>query len=158
MIIDCHMHVFPWLGSAGGWENIESHVDFLKKNMYGVTRPAEASKPDYWNSKLDINFRVGQFGRMEWTEGGTECYRQFMPPSLQEQIATPEFIIAQIEHTGVDMAVLQNRKLYGKLNDHFSECVKRYPDRFAGTVELNEFETDKESEIEKLRYSLLRNW
>jgi len=154
MIIDCHMHVFPFLGSAGGWESPEAHLDYFQKVMYGAARPAEASKPGYWTSKLDINFRVGKFGRIEWTEGDIEYYRQFMAPSLQEQVATPEFIIAQMEHAGVDMAVLQNCKLYGKLNDYFSECVKKYPDRFAGTVELNEFEADKESQIEKLRYSV----
>ena len=57
-----------------------------------------------------------------------------------------------MEHAGVDMAVLQNCKYYGKLNAYFAECVKKYPDRFVGTGEINEFEADKESEIEKLRY------
>ncbi|GAI19712.1 unnamed protein product, partial [marine sediment metagenome] len=101
---------------------------------------------------LDINFRVGKFGRMEWTEKGVDYYRQFMPPSLQEQTASPEFIIAQMDHAGVDMAVLQNCKLYGKLNDYFAEAVEKYPDRFVGTGEINEFEADKESEISKLRH------
>lgn len=152
MIIDCHMHVFPFLGSACGWESAAKHVDYLQKFMYGAARPAVAAKPGYWDSKLDINFRVGKFGRMEWTEDGVDYYRQFMPPSLQEQMATPEFILAQMEHAGVDMAVLQNCKLYGKLNNYFAECMRKYPDRFVGTAEINEFEADKESEISKLRH------
>ncbi len=151
MIIDGHMHMFPFLGGACGWESQEAHIDYLQKNMYGVARPTKASESGYWDSKLDINFRVGKFGRMEWTEGGVEYYRQYMPPSLQWQAATPEFIIAQMDHAGVDMAVLQNCKLYGKLNEYFAECVRKYPDRFVGTGEINEFEADKESEILRLR-------
>jgi predicted TIM-barrel fold metal-dependent hydrolase len=89
---------------------------------------------------------------MEWTEDGTDYYRQFMPPGMQEQVASPEFILAQMEHVGVDMAVLQNCKLYGKFNDYFAECVSKYPDKFVGTGEINEFEADKESEILKLRH------
>ena len=154
MIIDGHMHIFPFLGEACGWESAEKHLDYLQKFMYGAAWPAVAARPGFWDSKLDINFRVGKFGRMEWTEDGVEYYRQFMPPSLQDQVATPEFILAQMDHAGVDMAVLQNCKLYGKLNDYFAEAVKRYPDRFVGTGEINEFEADKESETSKLRHTV----
>lgn len=154
MIIDCHMHVFPLLGSVGGWETTEKHLDYLQKFMYGSARPEATAKPGFWTSKLDINFRVGKFGRMEWTEDGVDYYRQFMPPSLQEQTASAEFILAQMAHAGVDMAVLQNCKLYGKLNDYFAECVRKYPDKFAGTGEINELEADKESEISKLRHAV----
>ncbi len=151
-IIDVHMHIFPFLGGACGWQSAEKHLDYLQKDMYSVARPAAAAKPGYWDSKLDIDFRVGKFGRMEWTEGGVDYYRQYMPPSLQEQSASPEFIIALMDHAGIDMAVLQNCKVYGKLNDYFAESVKKYPDRFVGTGEINEFEADKESEISKLRH------
>lgn len=152
MIIDCHMHVFPFLGSACGWDSQEARMDYLQKFMYGAARPVVAAKPGYWDSKLDINFRVGKFGRMEWTEDSVDYYRQFMPPGMQEQTGSPEFIMVQMEHAGIDMAVLQNCKLYGKLNDYFAECVRKYPDKFVGTGEINEFEADKESEILKLRH------
>ena len=151
-IIDVHMHIFPFLGGACGWQSAEKHLDYLQKDMYSMARPAVAAKPGYWDSKLDIDFNVGKFGRMEWTDGGADYYRQFFPPSLQEQSASPEFIIAQMDHAGIDMSVLQNCKVYGKLNDSFAECVKKYPDRFVGTGEINEFEADKESEISKLRH------
>ena len=152
MIIDSHMHVFPWLGGACGWKSQETHIDYLQKFMYGAAKPAVATKPGYWDSKLAINFRVGEFGRMEWTENGVDYYRQFMPPGMQEQTSSPEFILVQMEHAGIDMAVLQNCKLYGKLNDYFAECVRKYPDKFVGTGEINEFEADKEDEILKLRH------
>jgi predicted TIM-barrel fold metal-dependent hydrolase len=89
---------------------------------------------------------------MEWTEDGVDYYRQFMPPSLQVQECSPEFILAQMEHAGVDMAVLQNAKLYGKLNSYFADCVRKYPDKFVGTGEINEFKAYTTREIEKLKY------
>ena len=152
MVIDCHMHIFPWLGSACGWESREAHLDYVQKYMYSVANPHEAVKPGYWNSKLDINFQVGPYGRMEWAENGVNYYRQFMPPSLQEQTSPPEFIMVQMEQAGVDMSVLQNCQLYGKLNDYFYKAVQKYPDRFVGTGEINELMADKPREIEKLRY------
>ena len=153
MIIDCHAHVFPFLGSACGWKSAKEHLDFLQKYMYSSANPEFAARPDFWDSELDISFRVGKFGRMEWTENGVDYYRQYMPPSLQNQIASPEFIIAQMDHAGVDMAVLQNCKVYGKLNEYFAECVRKYPDKFVGTSEINELEADKDSEIQKLKYT-----
>lgn len=152
MIIDCHMHVFPFLGGTCEWESQEAHLDYLQKFMYGAARPDAVAKPNFWTAKLDINFSVGKYGRMEWIENGVDYYRQFMPPSLQEQIAPPEFILAQMEHAGVDMSVLQNCKLYGKLNTYFAEAVKKYPDRFMGTGEIDEFKADSPREIEKLHY------
>lgn len=153
LIIDGHMHVFPYLGGACGWKSTLEHLNYLQRFMYGTAQPVDSAQADFWTSEPpDINFRVGRFGRFEWIDDGVDYYRQFMPPSLQEQTASPEFILAQMDHVGVDMAVLQNCKLYGKLNDYFAECMRKYPDRFIGTGEINEFEADKESEISKLRH------
>lgn len=155
MIIDGHMHAFPYLGGVCGWKSATEHLDYVQRFMYGSARPDAATKANFWSSELpDINFRVGKFGRMEWTEDGVDYYRQFMPPSLQDQTASPEFILAQMDHAGIDMAVLQNCKLYGKLNDYFAECVRKYPDRFVGLAEIDELEADKESEILKLRRAI----
>lgn len=153
MIIDCHMHIFPFLGNACGWKKKPDHLAYLQRFMYGAFHLEEASKPDYWTKSIpEINFRVGPYGRMEWEERGIQYYRQFMPPNLQKQIAPAEFIIVQMEHAGVDMAVLQNCNLYGKLNTYFSKVVKKYPDRFVGTGEIDIFRADKTAEIEKLNY------
>ena len=97
MIIDCHAHVFPFLGSACGWKSSEEHLDYLQKYMYSSANPEFATKPEFWNSRIDINFRVGKFGRMEWTEDGVDYYRQFMPPGMQEQTASPESTLVQLE-------------------------------------------------------------
>jgi predicted TIM-barrel fold metal-dependent hydrolase len=151
MIIDGHVHVFPYLGEACGWESVSAHIAFMQRAAYGTAQLAVAAK----DAPLpDVNFRVGKFGRLEWTEGGLDYYRQQYPPSLQKATASPEFMLVQMEHAGIDMAVLQNDKLYGKLNDYFAECVRKYPDRFVGLAEINELEADNESEISKLRHAI----
>jgi predicted TIM-barrel fold metal-dependent hydrolase len=66
-------------------------------------------------------------------------------------IATPEFMLAQMAWAGVDIAVLQNPWLYGQLNEFFSEAEKKYPHKFAGQVQVSEYEVDKPEEIERLR-------
>jgi len=65
MIIDCRIHLFPFLGSAWGRGSQEAHPDYLKKVIYGAARPATAAKPDFGTSELDINFKAGKFGRMK---------------------------------------------------------------------------------------------
>jgi len=153
MIIDCHMHIFPFLGGACGWQSKKDHLAYLQRFMYGAVHPELAAKPEYWTGDVsEIGFKVGPYGRMEWTENGVDYYRQFMPPSLQRQVSTPEFMLAQMDHAGVDMSVLQNCKLYGKLNDYFYKAVQTYPDRFVATGEINEFRANQPREIEKLRY------
>ena len=114
MIIDCHMHAFPFLGGGkeSGWASAEEHVAAWQQIIYGwAGKHKESSK------RRDINFRVGKYGRFEWTEDGEDYYFSFLPPSLQEMTSSPEFVLAQMEHVGVDMAVLQNNKPYGKLNN-----------------------------------------
>lgn len=143
MIIDAHAHVFPYLGGANGWESVSAHMATLDR-QFGPARSA---------SELSASrFRIGKFGRFEWPEEGV--YRQCMPPSLQDQTSSPEFMLAQMEHAGIDMVLLQNSKVYGKLNDYFAECVRKYPTRFVGLVEIDELEADKESEISKLRHAV----
>jgi predicted TIM-barrel fold metal-dependent hydrolase len=77
-----------------------------------------------------------------------------MPPSLQDQITSPEYLIAQMEYAGIDIAVLQNAKVYGKLNDYFAESVRKYPSRLIGLAEINELESNSKSEILRLRHAV----
>lgn len=159
VIIDGHAHVFPYLGGACGWKSVAAHKAALQDSMLSAARPgvkygSTEAKGVLPGEPSDVRFRVGKFGRFEWSEGGTDYYRQYMPPSLQDQTASPEFMLAQMDHAGIDMAVLQNAKLYGKLNDCFAECARSYPDRFIGLAEITELEADRESEIQRLRHAI----
>ena len=154
MIIDTHMHAFPYLGGESGWGSAQKHLAVWQTILYGFARGKPVEARDEGAELADINFRVGKMGRFEWTEEGQDYYFQFMPPSMQEQTAPPEFILTQMEHAGVNMAILQNAKNYGKLNAYFSEAVRKYPDKFIGLLEIDELNADQELVIHRLRQAV----
>ena len=154
MIIDTHMHIFPYLGGKSGWASAEEHVAFWQAVIYGFARGKASHGGGVGGFQPDINFKVGKMGRFEWTEEGQDYYFQFMPPSMQEQTAPPEFVLAQMDLAGVDMVVLHNAKAYGKLNDFFGKAVERYPDKFIGLLEIDELCADQDGELARLRYAV----
>jgi predicted TIM-barrel fold metal-dependent hydrolase len=99
----------------------------------------------------EVDFRVGRFGRFEWTANGEDVYLQFFPPSLQAMASPPEFMLQQMARAGVHRAVLQNARLYGRLNDYFAAAVQHWPDRFIGLADVDESNAHSRAEIEKLR-------
>lgn len=166
MIVDIHMHTVPYLGGLCGCDSIATHLMHLQKVESGL--PAQAhrrasdnavvERPKLWDDgdpgpggKYDVGFRVGRFGRFEYTVDGVDYYAQFYPPSMQDMVAPPEFLLAQMDYVGVDVGVLQNCWVYGELNDHISEAVKKYPRRFVGQAQVQEAEAYSDGEIAKLR-------
>src|SRR5579864_4432168 len=104
----------------------------------------------------DVNFRVGRNGRFEWTADGDDVYLQFFPPSLQSMESPAEFMLQQMARAGVDRAVLQNARPYGRLNQYFSEAVRAYPDKFIGLADVDEANAAAEAEIARLQHAVTR--
>ncbi len=167
MIIDNHMHIFPYLGGASGYDSVSTHMRFFQKTMSGSSFPVHRARDNaiikgavrmLWDEKvlgprgqMDVNFRVGKFGRLEWTKDGEDYWIQYMPVGLQDMNASPEFALAQMDYVGVDKAVIHNDYMYGRLNDYIGEAVRKHPDRFIGLAMVNEAEADKDIEILELR-------
>lgn len=104
MIIDCHAHVFRHWAGACGHESREIHWKHIQKN---VTRPAAKVRrardgapgdpatlsrlgDNTWAGlRDDIQFRVGPFGRLEYTLDGEDYYIQYMPVGMAEMEAPP---------------------------------------------------------------------
>jgi predicted TIM-barrel fold metal-dependent hydrolase len=165
MIVDVHAHIFKDLNE------ILNHKDSTKRSMYfqkaiGNT-PATAVRKikdnqitkDFklWDDKnpgvggkLEVNLRVGKYGRFVWTEKFGDVYVNIYPPSLQEMKAPPEFMLAQMDMAGVDSAIIQNAWLYGQMNDYISDAVKKYPYRLVGTIQVREIDADKDDQIDEL--------
>ncbi|GAI52442.1 unnamed protein product, partial [marine sediment metagenome] len=102
-IIDGHAHVFPYLGGACGYKSIAEHMAVLQSEVLGnvqvEAKYSGAGMEEVLLGELpDVNFRVGRFGRFEWNEGGVDYYRQHTPPTLQDHTASPELMIAQMDH------------------------------------------------------------
>lgn len=166
MIIDSHAHIFPCLGSAAGLESETVNLMYFQRAIAGspatpVRKLEDSSLVKQWSlwdkdnpgpgGCQQVGFRVGRYGRFEWEGPDGICYVSLYAPSLQDMIAPPEYMLAEMDFSGVDMSVLQNAWLYGQLNDYFAEAVKKYPNRFIGTAQVNEAEGYKDNQIMELR-------
>jgi len=165
MIIDSHAHIFPWLGGAAGYESAELHRLYLQKGMVDHVQPVHrfdsneivAGSGLLWDPDRpgisgyrEVMFEVLPYGRFAWTTHGERYYLQYMPPALQANEAPAEFLIALMDHAGVDVAVLQNDHLYGDLNQYFAQAVRTFPERFIGLIQVDETIADHEEQVARL--------
>src|SRR5262249_29672594 len=102
----------------------------------------------------DVNFRVGRFGRFEWTVDDEDRYIQFFPPHLQAMTSPAEFMLQQMARAGVDLAILQNARLYGRLNDFFASAIQQHPDKFIALADVDESNAHTDAEIARLRHAI----
>ncbi len=164
MIIDVHCHTFPRLGGRCGDDPPKVQLLGLQHHTYfhpqGWRRKSDGQLLDKQvlfdgvnpgiSGMNDVNFRVGEYGRLEITYNGEDYWMQWMPPTLQQMECPPEMIVTYMDYVGVDKAVLQNIHLYGELNAYSSECIHRYPGRFIGLAAIREWKADQPDEIDRL--------
>jgi predicted TIM-barrel fold metal-dependent hydrolase len=155
LIIDSHAHTFPYLGDAPGFTEPDRYFAWFQRNLAFHHQPTRRVRDHavvadtMWSAsdlslagREDVNFRIGRFGRVEWTKNGEDYYKQYFAPSLQENSCSADYLVAEMDDAGVDIAVLQNDPIYGKLNDFFAACVRAYPDRFLATLHVDETKLD----------------
>jgi predicted TIM-barrel fold metal-dependent hydrolase len=164
MLIDSHAHIFPFLGSAAGFPSVADHMRMLQLYMVGHGQPVRrqddhtimpaqgltSAATDGPAQLSDVGFHVEENGRFVWQQNDAEVYMHFMPPSLQTNAAPPPFLLAQMAYVDVDVAVLQNAHLYGRLNEYFAAAVARYPGKFIGLAAVDEPHADDPAEIRSL--------
>jgi predicted TIM-barrel fold metal-dependent hydrolase len=167
-VVDSHVHIFPYLGEASGFRSEAEHRQFLQLYMATHGEPVRrlsdhtpvleqtlhAGRLDGPSSLREVNFRVGRFGRFEWTANATDLYLQFFSPSLQAMASPPELMLQQMARAGVDRAVLQNARLYGRLNDYFAAAVRAYPEKFIGLADVDEAEAETPAQRASLRHAI----
>jgi predicted TIM-barrel fold metal-dependent hydrolase len=167
VIVDSHLHIFPFLDGACGFATREQHVEYLQYYMVGHGQPVRrlrdhaivpgSSLALYDQRALGpaglakVRFRVERNGRFIWTQDGEDRYMHFMPPSFQNNEATADGILAQMAYVGVDVGVLQNAHLYGRLNDEFARAVREHPGKFVGLGAVDEVNAHTEIELAALR-------
>jgi predicted TIM-barrel fold metal-dependent hydrolase len=164
MIVDCHAHVFQNWHGACGHPSIDVHLKYLQKN---VTRPAAETirvrdgkrfKPtmlfregdNTWAGLNDVNFRVGRYGRLEFTHDGEEYFIQYMPVGMQTIESPPEFMIAQMLYASVDHCILQAGGGYGAMNDFNAFTQHQYPEKFTGLIHVDEAVADRDDVLAEL--------
>ncbi|GAC1315915.1 MAG: hypothetical protein NVSMB2_08180 [Chloroflexota bacterium] len=165
LVVDSHAHIFPFLDEPSGFPTIAEHRQFLQLYMGAHGEPVRRLRDHARvegqtlhdgslagpTSLKDVDFHVGKYGRFEWTADGETVYIQFLPPSLQDMRSPPEFMLQQMARAGVDRAVLQNARLYGRLNEFFASAARAYPDKFIGLADVEEASAHTEDQITRLR-------
>jgi len=168
MIIDNHAHIFPYLGGKSEYKSKEVQLMHAQKMISHHWNPTH-KMDDYsivedeglWDKDnlgpegmRNVNFRAGNFGRYEWTVSGIDYCKQYMPVSLQDMTASPEFLIAQMDYVGIDKVVLQRAHMYGKLENYYHEAIRKFPDRFIGLTQVDESRAYCEDQINELHRAI----
>lgn len=171
LIVDAHAHVLPYLGGPAGFATTTERLLYAQRAMHTHgAQPARRARdhavvtePTLWDpndpssgGRRDVDFRAGRNGRFEWTVAGEDHYVQFMPPHLQTMEAPPEFMVAQMDYAGIDVAVLQNDHIYGSLNGYFADAVRAFPDRFVGLAQVEEPLAFQDDQIARLHDAVAR--
>lgn len=156
MIVDCHAHVFQHWAGACGHPSREIHRKYMQKvvtrpaarifrardgqevDASALSDPADAS----WSGLKEVAFRVGRYGQLDFTVDGEDYYAQYMPVGMQEFVAPPELMLAQMIYAGVDHVVLQAGGGYGAMNDYNAFAQHQYPDKFTGLLNIDEGKAD----------------
>ena len=160
MIIDGHAYCFPPLGEASGFPTAREHLRYLQREMADHHQPVwrlrdrapgdHATLADPADRTLaglrDVGFRAGGHGRFVWNVNGAEYAKQYLPPYLTDLSHPPEMLVAQMDHVGVDRAVLHANPIMGMLNGYLAECVRRFPDRLLALASIAEWEIEKDPE------------
>ena len=163
MIIDAHIHAFPHFGGASGYTDVRTHLMIQQSTIqrfWGRMISNTFDKEYMPHPGEDVNFRVGKYGQYYWTKHGKECWLRRFPSIMLELEWPPEHMIAHMDAIGVDKGVLQAG--YMEINycrKYFADCIKRWPDRFIGTIaidyDIEKSEAYREAELEKLKESVL---
>ncbi|MDF1521874.1 MAG: amidohydrolase family protein [Trueperaceae bacterium] len=170
-VVDAHAHVLPYLGGPAGFASTGERLLYAQRAMHThgaqparrMRDHARVETKTLWDQadpgpsgRRAVDFRAGRFGRYEWRVNGEDHYVQFMPPSLQTMEAPPDFMIAQMDYAGIDVAVLQNDHIYGSLNEYFAAAALQHPGRFVGLAQVEEPLAYQDEQIARLRDAVLR--
>ena len=171
MIVDCHHHVFQhWIGPCGH-PSREIHARYIQKMLSrvvaGVMRVRDGAPADTrallragesgWNGLTDANVRVGRFGQLEFTVDGEDYVVQYMPVGMQEFVAPPELMLAQMAYVGVDHCILHGGGAYGAVTDLNAFVQHQHPEKATGLMWVDEAMAGSPEglrEVERARHEL----
>jgi len=152
MIIDCHAHVFQDWADPCGHLSREIHRRYIQKvqtrTSACVYRARDGAQvgggvlfragENGWSGLKDVDFRVGNYGRLDFTVDGEDYWSQYMPVGMQKIVAPPELMLQQMAYAGVDHTVLQAGWGYGAMNDYNAFAQSQYPDKFTAMLTVDE--------------------
>lgn len=169
-VIDCHAHIFPPAAGASGFPDAATHLLHQQRAMHlHGNQPYRRRRDDaivterpLWDAndpsptgRRDVGFRVGRFGRFEWTVGPDDYYVQFLPPWMDDLSMNADRLVAMMDYAGIGAALLQNDHIYGNLGSYFAEAAKAHPSRFVISAQIEEAFAYQDSELRRLEEQIV---
>lgn len=169
-VIDCHAHIFPPAAGASGFPDAATHLLHQQRAMHlHGNQPYRRKRDDaivterpLWDAhdpspagRRDVGFRVGRFGRFEWTVGQDDYYVQFLPPWMDDLSMNADRLVAMMDYAGIGAALLQNDHIYGNLGTYFAEAAKAHPGRFVISAQIEEAFAYQDSELRRLEEQIV---
>lgn len=111
-------------------EIIDAHAHVLPK-IDGIKRGSKTSS--------------ARFGRIKWKNEELV----FLPPFFKDTFFSAEMLIETMDFAGVSKAVLLQNPVLGIINDEIREAIIKYPNRFAGTIQVDPMQANACDEIRK---------
>lgn len=167
MIVDCHAHVFThWIGACGH-PTREMHKKYLQRVVTRTVAPTfrlrDGARADTkalfragdegWSGLQDVDFRIGRFGQLEFTHDGEDYGIQYMPVGMQDMVAPPELMLAQMMNAGVDHCLLQAGGGYGAMTEMNAFAQLQFPDRMTGLMHVDDAMAGSEAELAKVDHA-----
>ena len=163
MIIDGHNRIFPPFYSPAGFRSLEDRMKFVQRQFGGhhipVWRVRDRAPADKRSTLLDpetydlhdVEWR-SDLGRLNWVYEGETYTNQYIPPALDNQEATPEMLLREMDYAGIDMGILHPAPIFGRFNDYLLDTVRRFPDRFMTLFNIDDgaIAGDPEAAIDEL--------
>ncbi len=152
MIVDCHAHVFQHWADPCGHPSNKAHRTYMQKvqtrTSATVFRARDGAKvsgsvlfepgQNGWSGLKPVNLRPGNYGRIDFAVDGEDYHSQYMPVGMQQIVAPPELMLAQMAYAEVDHTVLQAGWGYGAMNDYNAFAQSQYPGKFTALLNVDE--------------------
>ena len=154
MIYDGHAYIFPDMKGDGGFEDRDEFQRHLQLAIATHFMPVwrrrdraagdnsgliDESMPRGFDALKEADFRATEFGRFEWTVGGEDYFKQYMPPSVVDMEFTADDLIAEMDYAEVDWALLHRTPYLGIGNGLVADAVRAYPDRIQALAHVPEW-------------------
>ncbi len=153
MIIDSHAYSFQQPGIAEGYENEYEHLAWIQQVQARHHQPSiklsdrTLGSADYLAplenslSELpDADFRIDhKMGRVLWEWNGETYTKYYYPPNLRNLEFTPSSLVSEMDHAGIDLALLHTNPSLGKSNQYQYDCIRQFPDRLLSMASVNEW-------------------
>jgi predicted TIM-barrel fold metal-dependent hydrolase len=153
MIVDSHVYCFPAPDTPAGHPSTAEHLDSWQRQYALHHQPAfrvrDRAPSD---SRLlldptpvaplrlaaDRNFRVDRTcNRLVWTVAGEDYTKQQLPPNVIE--FGPGAVIAEMDHAGIDWALIHVDATLTKDPAYLSSCVAAFPQRLRSMAPIDEW-------------------